>query len=248
MTIPYRVSEISTTENYEAKFKRVATYLFLIPFLALFSFVLWNTDIYWILLTEDTVPCLVAIAGGSFSLLFFMVSFLHLYQPCLAEGAYYTKVETLYKIALFTILPTTLLCAVPVVIKFAFQLSILTMEWKKNEMLIISFFIFVFFHKRAGMTYNGLEIVNKGFIFSDLGNKKERREKWNNGIEKHLIKYCPMHEHRLMKRWIPLNHLRNVNIGYRITSKLWITWNKNWKPNTKHTTKSERFTWKRYKE
>ena len=37
-----------------------------------------------------------------------------------------------------------------------------------------SFFIFVFFHKRAGMAYNELEVVNKGFILSDLGNKKER--------------------------------------------------------------------------
>lgn len=127
MTIPYRVSEVSTMENYEAKFKRVATYLFLVPFLALFSFVLWNADMYWILLTEDTIPCLAAIAGGSFSLLCFMVSFLHLYEPRLAEGAYYVKVETLYKVSLFTILPTTLLCVVPVIMKIAFQLSILTM-------------------------------------------------------------------------------------------------------------------------
>jgi len=127
MNIPYKVSEISTIEDYEAKFKRVASYLFLIPFLTLFSFALWNADIYWVLLSENTVPCMVAIAGGGISLLCFILSFLHLYEPRLAEGAYYAKVETLYKISLFTILPTTLLCVVPVIIKFAFQLSILTM-------------------------------------------------------------------------------------------------------------------------
>lgn len=127
MNIPYKVSEISTIEDYEAKFKRVASYLLLIPFLTLFSFVLWNADMYWFLLTEDTVPCLLAIAGGSFSLICFILSFLHLYQPRLSEIAFYAKVEVLYKVALFTILPTSLLCVVPVVIKFAFQLSILTM-------------------------------------------------------------------------------------------------------------------------
>jgi len=40
-----------------------------------------------------------------------------------------------------------------------------------------SFFIFVFFHKRAGMTYNELEVVNKGFILSNLGNKKREVKK-----------------------------------------------------------------------